>query len=120
MRCAAELSELVLGRPAGHSASPRDTSSDPLVHVYPTIAPMNVMGSSFQTTPTSNMSARVPPTDRKPAIVSRGTSGSFSSGSCLSGSLFHLASSVSTPAAGVVIGESLAFGPDAVAVSAMP
>jgi hypothetical protein len=60
MGCAVELCELVLGRPAGHSASPRDGSSDPLVHVYSTMAPMGVMGASFPTTPTSNRSTRVP------------------------------------------------------------
>jgi hypothetical protein len=102
--CTAELSELVLGCPAWHSASPWDACSGLLVQVYSTVAPMHLMGASFPTTPTSSRLPRVPHMDRKPpAIVSRGTSGSFSSGSCPSGYVSHLASSL-RHAVGATIG----------------
>jgi hypothetical protein len=58
--CAAERSELALGCPAWHSASPWDASSGILVHVYSTMAPMQVMGASFATTPTSNGAGQGP------------------------------------------------------------
>jgi hypothetical protein len=53
--------------PAGLLASPRESFSYPLAHAYSTMAPMDVIGASFPTTPTSNRSARVRPwTESRP------------------------------------------------------
>jgi hypothetical protein len=52
--CTAELSEFVLGCPAGHSAIPWDASSGPIVHVYSTSANAR-HGCQFPTTPLSTV-----------------------------------------------------------------
>jgi hypothetical protein len=67
--CTAELSDLVLACPAGHSASPWDASSAPLVHVYSTMKPMHVMGASLQTKPLSTVVMPVAYRDSYPDTI---------------------------------------------------
>jgi hypothetical protein len=86
------------------------------VHVYSTMAPMDVIGASLPTKSTSKSSARVPPIDRKPIMVSCGTSSSSSSGIYPIGHFSSPASSIALP--GPDAADSSVSKPDSTTASA--
>jgi hypothetical protein len=85
------------------------------VHVYSKMAPMDDIVASLPTTSTSKTSARVPLIDRKPIMVSFGTSCSSSSGSYPIGHFSSPASSIALP--GPDAADSSVSKPDATTAS---